>query len=192
MTEEEGETVRIVVTAFEPFGGSAVNASLEAVRLLEDVETAVLPVSFARVGEALRGIVASRPDAVVCTGEAGGRSAVSVERIAVNLMDAGIPDNDGARPVDREILPGGPAAYLSTLPTRPIAERIRACGIPAELSYTDGTYVCNCAFYRLMAAIRAEGSRIPGGFIHVPAAGMPPERAAEALRIAVRILREGL
>lgn len=186
--------MRMIVTGFEPFGGAEVNASWEAVKRMEGVEKRLLPVSFARARDEMDALVAEMPDAILCVGEAGGRSAISVERIAVNWMDARIPDNDGAQPVDESILPDGPAAYLSTLPTRDIVERLGEAGIPAELSYTAGTYVCNCAFYALMDAIARSGKPIPGGFIHVPARGMPVDRIAEGLRIAVgevaRRLRE--
>ena len=173
------------MTGFEPFGGAAINASWEAVRRLEGVEKRLLPVSFARACAEIRALVASGPDAVVCVGEAGGRSAISVERVAVNLMDARIPDNDGARPVDAPISPDGPAAYLATLPTRAVAARLAAAGIPAELSYTAGTYVCNSVFYALMDAVAQSGRPIPAGFIHVPAKGMPVETVAKALALAV-------
>ena len=182
--------MNILLTGFEPFGGSTVNASWEAVQRVDGVRRVLLPVSFARAGAMIREIVASGPDAVLCVGEAGGRPAISVERVAVNLMDAQIPDNDGARPVDAPVSPGGPAAYFAMLPAREIAERVRAAGIPAELSCTAGTYVCNSTFYALMEAIAKRGRPIQGGFIHVPARGMPAEQAAEALRIAVSILRE--
>ena len=176
---------RIVITAFEPFGGSAVNASWEAVKRLGGT---LLPVSFSRASEMIRRIVAAGPDAVICVGEAGGRSAVAVERVAINLMDAPIPDNDGAQPVDAPISPGGPSAYFATLPTREIVDRIRRAGIPAGLSYSAGSYVCNCVFYALMDAIAASRAPVPGGFIHVPARGLPAERAAEAIEIAVSCL----
>ena len=184
--------MRLIVTGFEPFGGAEVNASWEAVRHLEGVEKALMPVSFARARDSVRGIIAEGPDAVICIGEAGGRSAISVERVAVNLMDARMPDNDGAQPVDAPIAPEGPAAYFPTLPTREIAARLREAGIPAELSYTAGTYVCNSTFYTLMDAIARSGRPIPGGFIHVPAKGMPVPTLAEGLGIAVEAVKRQL
>ena len=183
--------MRLIVTGFEPFGGAEVNASWEAVRRLEGVEKVLLPVSFARAGGMIRELVAGAPDAVICVGEAGGRSSISVERVAVNLMDARIPDNDGARPVDGRIAPDGPVAYFATLPTRRIATRLREANIPAELSYTAGTYVCNAVFYALMDAVNRAGKPIPGGFIHVPAKGMPVQTIAEGLMIAVDAVRRG-
>ncbi len=182
--------MNITVTGFEPFGGAETNMSREAVLRLEDVRREILPVSFTRACARIREIAASRPDAVVCVGEAGGRSRISVERVALNLMDARIPDNDGVQPRDAEIAPGGPAAYMSGLPVRKILERLEQAGIPAELSCTAGTYVCNAVFYALMDEIRRTGSAVRGGFIHVPAAGMEPGEIAKALEEALRCLRE--
>lgn len=182
----------IIVTGFEPFGGAKVNASWEAVRELTGVEKALLPVSFERAAEAVRKIVSARPSAVICVGEAGGRDGISAERVAVNLMDARIPDNDGAQPADAPIRPEGPAAYFSTLPTRAIAEGIRAAGIAGALSYTAGTYVCNCVFYTLMDEIARLSAPTLGGFIHVPARGMETDRLTAALRIAVNCTEAAL
>lgn len=176
--------MRLIVTGFEPFGGTETNASWEAVRRLEGIEKRCLPVSFLRAKDEVRALVGEEPDAIICVGEAGGRSAISVERVAINWMDARISDNDGSQPIDQRIVADGPAAYFSTLPTRGILERLREVGIPAELSYTAGTYVCNCIFYALMDAIAQSEKPILGGFIHVPAKGMPVETIAEGLAIA--------
>ena len=173
--------MNIVVTGFEPFGGEKVNASWEAVRELQGVQTVLLPVSFRRAAAAVREIVSSSPDAILCVGEAGGREKISVERVAVNLMDARIPDNDGFQPVDAKIREDGPAAYFSTLPTRALAEAMEN----AEISYTAGTYVCNAVFYTLMDAARES---IPAGFIHVPKT-MEIPALTKALEAAVRIIR---
>lgn len=182
----------IVVAAFEPFGGAEVNASWEAVRRLEGVHKALLPVSFRRVRKAMRMILDSAPDAVLCVGEARGRAAMAVERVAVNLMDAQIADNDGLCPRDEAIYIDAPAAYLATLPTRRMVDEIREAGIPAELSYSAGTYVCNCTFYALMRAIEAAELPTLGGFIHVPARGTSAEELARGLEIAVGAIREAL
>lgn len=173
--------MNIVVTGFEPFGGEHINASWEAVRELAGVQKILLPVSFRRASAMIRNIVLSRPDAILCVGEAGGRSKISVERVAVNLMDARIPDNDGFQPVDIRIREDGPAAYFSSLPTRAMTEAMEN----AELSYTAGTYVCNTVFYTLMDAIK---DTIPAGFIHVPRT-METPRVTEALAAAVRVVR---
>jgi len=182
--------VNIVVTGFEPFGGSEVNASWEAVRGLADVRIVLLPVAFDSAARRIREIVSEKPDAVICVGEAGGRGVVSIERVAINLIDARIPDNEGYRPVDEPVCPDRPAAWFSTLPVRRILERMQGGGIPAELSCTAGTYVCNTVFYSLMDEIDRSGIKIPGGFIHVPAKGMDIGQIRDALKIAVNCLKE--
>lgn len=167
---------RVLLTGFSPFDGQAVNASWEAVDAVRsgwddgDVELVVrrLPVSFRRARQELRTAVAElAPDVVVGVGEAGGRSAVGLERVAVNLIDARIPDDDGSAPVDVPVIAGGPAAFLSTLPVKACAAAVRSAGVPVEVSMTAGTYVCNATFYALMhLAERTDGLR--AGFVHVP------------------------
>src|SRR5688500_10755813 len=145
--------MKVLVTGFEPFGGEALNASLEAVRRLPprigalDVETAELPTSYARALPALEAAIArSDPRIVLCVGQAADRSALCVERVAVNLQEARIPDNDGARPSDAPVVLGGPAAYLATLPVRAVVAALRAQELPAQLSMSAGTFVCNHVF----------------------------------------------
>ena len=167
--------MKALVTGFEPFGDAAVNPSVAAVRLLPrrlgglDLSVAVLPTVFGRAAEALQeAVVTTLPDIVLCVGLAGGRSEVSLERIAINVDDARIPDNAGQQPIDRPVVAGGPAAYFSTLPIKAAAAELRAAGLPAAVSNSAGTFVCNHVFYRLMhfAATRRPGLR--GGFLHVP------------------------
>lgn len=167
--------MKALVTAFEPFGGERVNASLEAIRRLParigaiEIESAVLPTSFARSLPALDAAIdRARPQLVLCTGQAGERAALCVERLAVNLQDADAPDNDGARPVDNPVIAGGPAAYLATLPLRPAVDALRADGLPAQLSMSAGTFVCNQVFYGLMHRAARERHRFRAGFLHVP------------------------
>jgi pyroglutamyl-peptidase len=104
---------------------------------------------------------------VICVGQAGGRAAITPERVAINVDDARIPDNAGAQPVDRPVVRGGPAAYFSTLPVKAIVAALRAAGLPSEVSQTAGTFVCNHVFYGLMHALRKRKD-LRGGFIHVP------------------------
>jgi pyroglutamyl-peptidase len=196
---------RILLTGFEPFGGDAVNPSGDAVRTVadgwdgpEDLVVAVLPVSFAGAASLLRELIADhRPDVVVATGLAGDRTAIGVERIAVNLADARIPDNDGAQPMDEPCLTGAPPAAFSTLPVKAIAAAIREAGIPAEVSHTAGTFVCNHVFF---AALDAVPAGTPAGFLHVPWAtghapagqpSLPADDIAAALRIAIRVTIDG-
>jgi pyroglutamyl-peptidase len=189
--------MKALVTGFEPFGGDRVNASLEAVRRLPsrvgelEIATAELPTSYARSLAALEdAIIRADPAIVLCVGQAGDRSAVCVERVAVNLQHARIPDNDGARPMDVPIAPGAPAAYLSTLPVRAAVAALRAQELPAQVSMSAGTFVCNHVFYGLMRLAAARRHAFRGGFLHVPAlsghaadgaAGMPLESIVVAI-----------
>jgi len=167
--------MKALVTGFDPFGGGRVNASLEAVRRLParigtlDIVTAVLPTSYARSIPALKAATRdARPGIVLCVGEAGERSLLSVERVAVNLQDARIPDNDGAAPADRPVVRGGPAAYFATLPVRKMVAALRAAELPAELSMSAGAFVCNHVFYGLMHLAATTKRNFRGGFLHVP------------------------
>ena len=191
----------MLLTGFEPFGGDAANPSGAAVTLVasrwegqEALITAVLPVTFAGAADRLRELLAEhRPDVVIAAGLAGGRAAIGVERVAVNLVDARIPDNDGDQPVDAPSVPGAAPAHFATLPVKEIARRITAAGIPAEISYSAGTFVCNHVFF---TALEAAASGTRAGFVHVPwsaehapstdAAALPLSDIARALEIAVR------
>jgi len=175
--------LRVLVTGLEPFGGSSVNPSMQAVLGLAadpppDIVlcTEILPVSHARTPQAVRDAVARhRPDVVIATGEASGRAEVSVERVGINVNDFRIPDNDGTQPVDVSVIEGGPAAYFATLPIKAVTAALRAAGLPAGLSNTAGTHLCNHTLYLLghLAATEYPGMRT--GFLHLPAL---PEQAA--------------
>lgn len=167
----------VLLTGFEPFGGEACNPSWEAVRalagkLLSDgsrIEVALLPCVFGQALSVLETQIQSlTPAVVVCVGQAGGRTELSVERVAINLDDARIPDNLGAQPIDVPIKSDGPAAYFSTLPVKAIVAALRAQGIPATLSHTAGTFVCNHVFYGLMDLAARDSSIERAGFVHIP------------------------
>ena len=161
----------ILITGFESWGDVPSNPTSELVEQLVSDEVAgeVLPVSFKRAGERLENLIRElRPEAVLNLGLAPERPVIRVERVAINLIDARIPDNDGDQPVDVPIDPDGPTCYLSTLPTREIVEAIRREGIPAFLSYSAGTYLCNYVMYKTLRILDIMGLRIPAGFIHVP------------------------
>lgn len=167
--------MKALVTGFDPFGGARVNASLEAVKRLParigtlDIATAELPTSYARSIPALKAAIAdAKPGIVLCVGEAGDRPLLSVERVAVNLRDARIPDNDGVAPVDRPVVRGGPAAYFATLPVRAMVAALRAAELPAELSMSAGAFVCNHVFYGLMHIAATTKRSFRAGFLHVP------------------------
>lgn len=173
---------KVLVTGFEPFAGEPINAAWEAVQALEsriDVAVQQLPTAFDRAIEALRSALETvNPDVVVCFGEAGGRTAVSIERIGVNLDDARIPDNAGQQPRERPIVPAGPDAYFSGLPVRELVQTLRAAGIPAEESWSAGHFVCNHVLYGLMHLLAQPcyaNRRVAGGFVHLP---YLPEQAA--------------
>ncbi|MCY9516865.1 pyroglutamyl-peptidase I [Paenibacillus apiarius] len=175
----------LLLTGFDPFGADSINPSWEAVRSLHGrtigkyhVHAVQLPTSFARAGAALREAMgAYAPDTVLCIGQAGGRPDITLERVAINLMDARIADNDGAQPTDDEVIPGGPAAYWSLLPVKALRQALQAAGIPCSISYTAGTFVCNAIFYTLMHELHMDSNRTGkrGGFVHIP---YLPEQAA--------------
>jgi pyroglutamyl-peptidase len=192
---------RVLVTGFEPFGGGSVNPSQRLVEELAadppsgiELETALLPVAYARSAGALRAAVdAARPDVVVCFGQADGRTGISIEQFAHNLDGAESVDNDGASSTV-EIDADGPAAYRSTLPVDAIVAALRAEGIPAAASRDAGGFLCNHVFYVLMRALDQRAD-VAGGFVHVPllpeqaldkdAASMPLETLVRAARVIV-------
>ena len=167
--------VTALVTGFDAFGGETMNPALEAVRRLpariDDIRivTRELPTVFGRSRAVLRAAMLEiRPDIVLCVGQAGGRSELSLERVAINVDDARIPDNAGQQPIDEPIEPDGPAAYFSTLPVKAAVHALRAAGLPAGVSQTAGTFVCNHIFYGLMHSLATEFPGARGGFLHIP------------------------
>jgi pyroglutamyl-peptidase len=171
----------VLLTGFEPFNKAAINPSWEAVVALKGwrnehfaVEVRRLPCVFGMANRVMAGLLEElQPDVVIATGQAGGRPELSVERVAINVDDASILDNDGQQPVDSAIVEGGPAAYFSTLPIKAIVHEMRERGLKAGVSQTAGTFVCNHVFYGLMHHIARTKAR--AGFIHVP---FLPEQAA--------------
>jgi pyroglutamyl-peptidase len=166
----------VLLTGFEPFGGARTNPSWDAasrVAATWDGPGAVharrIPVTFADApGAVLDAVAEVRPDAVVMLGLHGGAHEVRLERVAVNVADARIPDNAGAQPVDRPVVEGGPVGHWSTLPLRAALEALQAVGVPAALSPSAGTYVCNATFYAVQDALaKGTGPRV-SGFVHVP------------------------
>lgn len=207
--------LRVLLTGFEPFEGASLNPSWEAARALDgwcfdaagpSVPAAVrvqvharrMPCVFGAALAALDAALAElQPQLVIAVGQAGGRAAFTPERVAINVDDGRIGDNAGRQPIDQPVVPGAPAAYFATLPVKAIVQAVRGAGLPAELSNTAGTFVCNHLFYGLMhrlaqADARARGLR--GGFIHIPylpeqAARLPGPPPAMALADAVAALR---
>jgi pyroglutamyl-peptidase len=193
----------VLLTGFAPFDGESVNPSWQAVRALHGrringhrMIARQLPVEFgASLKELRTAIRETKPALVLCVGQAGGRASISLERVAINVDDARIPDNAGMQPIDVEIVKDGPAAYFTALPIKAMLAALRQNGISAEVSQTAGTYVCNHVFYGLMHMLR--NGRIRGGFVHIPyspeqaachpgAPGMPVETVSAGLRIALQ------
>jgi pyroglutamyl-peptidase len=168
----------VLLTGFDAFGGETVNPSWLAVQSLHGkrilgrkLVAAQLPTVFDASLPQLRQLLDKhRPELVICVGQAGGRSAISLERVAINVNDARIADNAGATPIDAPVVAGGPAAYFSTLPIKAMLRDLLARGIAAEVSQTAGTFVCNHVFYGLMhlLATRANLKAARGGFVHLP------------------------
>ncbi|AGW88471.1 MULTISPECIES: pyroglutamyl-peptidase I [Cupriavidus] len=174
----------VLLTGFEPFENEPINPSWEAVRALdgERVGDAVivarqLPCVFGAAIDAIGELVgALQPTLVIAVGQAGGRTEMSVERVAINVDDARIADNAGEQPIDTAIVEDGPAAYFSTLPIKAMVRDMRAAGVPASVSQTAGTFVCNHVFYGLMHRLaQHKRGEVRGGFIHIP---YLPEQAA--------------
>ena len=166
--------MKILLTAFDPFGGESVNPAEEAVKGVSapaGVELTKLTVPTV-YGKSIETVVAAMEradyDAVLCIGQAGGRSDLTVERVANNVNDAAAPDNAGVLLTDAPIAEDGPAAYFATLPVKAMVEGIRKVGIPASLSNTAGTFVCNQLLYGVLHSIAVAGRTTRAGFIHVP------------------------
>lgn len=170
-------SMKLLLTGFEPFGESKINPSEQVVRTLErekipgvDLHTTILPVERVRGPQTLLNAVARvKPDAVLCLGEASRRMAISIERVAINLMDYRIPDNAGQKIIDEPIVHGAPAAYFCTLPIRAMFDAVRAAGVPTELSLSAGAYLCNQVTYVLLHHLAQNRMNIPVGFVHLPA-----------------------
>ncbi|MFD6439773.1 pyroglutamyl-peptidase I [Peribacillus sp. NPDC060186] len=167
---------KVLLTGFEPFGGEKVNPSWEAVKqlhgeVIDDVTLVAeqIPTVFGKAVAVLEQLIQQHnPDIVICVGQAGGRLHITPERVAINMDDARIPDNQGNQPIDEPIADKGPVAYWSTIPIKRIVENMKESNIPASISHTAGTFVCNHIFYGLMDYITRTSSSIRGGFIHIP------------------------
>jgi pyroglutamyl-peptidase len=168
--------ITVLVTAFEPFGGEPTNPSAGAVELLQhmalpgvNLHTMLLPVEFIASQQRLWQTLARlEPDLVLCVGQAGGRTHLSLEQVGINLLEARIPDNAGFQPSGLPVITDGPAAYFSNLPLKAALHDLQAAGIPASISYSAGTYVCNATLYNLMDWIQRHRPQCRGGFVHIP------------------------
>ena len=204
---------KILLSGFDPFGGEPVNPACELLGILDGklldgyrIVTQKIPTARFRAAETLHSAITREdPIMILALGQAGGYSEIAVERVAINVDDYRIPDNDGNRPVDEPVVEGGPAAYWSTLPIRSMVRAMREVEVPAFVSNSAGTFVCNHLFYRLMRFLEGEGNVRRGGFIHVPymmeqaerlgQPGLPLEAMARGLEAAIlaaaAVCREG-
>ena len=167
--------MKLLLTAFDPFGGASINPAREALKLVADrvadVEIVKLevPTVFGKsIAAVTAAIQQNRPDAVLCIGQAGGRYGLTPERVAINLDDASIPDNEGNQPMDAPIFEDGAPAYFSTLPIKAMVAAIREAGLPASVSNTAGTFVCNHLMYGVLYTLAKHYPGVRGGFMHVP------------------------
>jgi pyroglutamyl-peptidase len=204
--------MKILLTGFEPFGGSGSNPSERVARSMEgismaglDAHSRILPVDRVHAADVLlQALEEVKPEVVLCLGEAPRRPVVSIERVAINLLDYPIKDNLGEQVKDIPIRADGPAAYFVTLPVRPILERLIAAGIPAELSLSAGTFLCNQVLYTLLDHLSLQEKVIPAGFIHLPSLpeqvtnkspqspSMALETSLKAVQMAIEVIAETL
>lgn len=189
---------KLLITGFDPFGGASINPSWEAVKLLPEyigdfqIIKLEIPTLFGTAAETvLREADRIQPDVILCVGQAGGRDAVTPERVGINIRSARIPDNGGNQPVEEPIAPNGPDAYFATVPVAKMAEAIRGAHIPGAISNTAGTFVCNDTLYSLLH--HYAGTPVKVGFIHVPylpeqgSPSLPLERTVAALTAAIAV-----
>ena len=198
--------MKIIVTGFDPFGGETINPSIECVKALPEIEGVELirlelPTVFKESAKRLNEVINDvKPDAVLSVGQAGGRTGITMERIAINVDDARIPDNSCQQPIDEVIQLDGEAAYFTTLPIKRIVKAIREAGISAEVSNSAGTFVCNHIMYQSLFAATKADKPFKAGFMHIPfipeqttdKPSLPLEESTKALQIAIETIRDYL
>jgi len=194
---------KVLVTAFDPFGGEVVNPALEAVMSLPDKIDGItiikleLPTVYNKSANILKEAMdKERPDAVISVGQAGGRAGITLERVAINIDDGRMSDNDGIVRTDVAIVDEGPAAYFSTLPVKAIVQDLRQAGIPVSMSDTAGTFVCNHVMYMALHHAAVNRLMLKAGFAHIPYSpkqvidkpnmpSMPTELVVEGLKVII-------
>ena len=198
--------MKIIVTGFDPFGGEKINPSIECVKALPEVEGVELirlelPTVFKESAKSLNEVINEvKPDAVLSVGQSAVRPGITMERIAINVDDARIPDNITQQPIDETIQTEGAAAYFSTLPIKRIVKAIREAGISAEVSNSAGTFVCNHIMYQALFAATKADKPFKAGFMHIPfipeqtmdKPSLPLEESTKALQIAIETIRDYL
>jgi pyroglutamyl-peptidase len=191
---------KVLLTGFEPFGNASLNPSGEIVKQIsgDNIVTAILPVAYTQSAERLLALIAEHtPDVVICLGQAEGRTAITPEKVAINLDDARLADNTGVLRNDVKIISDGPDAYFSTLPLKELVDAINAKGIPASISLSAGAFLCNHVFY--VAQNKFVGTHVRSGFVHVPLMEsqapefpgmptMPLDRMVTAVRAMLEVL----
>ncbi len=196
--------MKIIVTGFDPFGGETINPSIECVKALPEIEGVELirlelPTVFKESAKRLNEVINDvKPDAVLSVGQAGGRPGITMERIAINVDDARIPDNISQQPIDEAIQLDGEAAYFTTLPIKRIVKAIREAGILAEVSNSAGTFVCNHIMYQALFAATKADKPFKAGFMHIPfipeqttdKPSLPLEESTKAVQIAIETIRD--
>lgn len=188
---------KILITGFEPFGNDKINPALEAVRLIAgrklnggEISICQVPVvRYKSIDVVKQAIEDQQPYAVITVGQASGRTAITPERIAINVDDFRIPDNDGIQVIDEPVVEGGPDAYFTTLPVKAMVSAMQSEGIPAMISNTAGTFVCNHLFYGIQHYLK--DSNIRHGFVHIP---LLPEQSVDGSQPTMKLeqIAEGL
>ena len=192
--------MKLLLTAFDPFGGEPINPALEAVKLVADkvgdvnIVKLEVPTVFGKsIVTVIAAIEKEKPDAVLCIGQAGGRYDLTPERVAINLDDASIEDNEGNQPIDTAIFEDGAPAYFSTLPIKAMVAKIQEAGVPASISDTAGTFVCNHLMYGVLYTLAKKYPDVRGGFMHVPfVTSQVVKRSAPAPSLAVEQIVKGI
>lgn len=201
--------MKVLITGFDPFGGETVNPAYEAVKMLPDqiagakIIKLEIPTVYTKGGKVVEAAMEEhQPDVVLCIGQAGGRSSITIEKVAINLAEARIKDNEGNQPMDTALHADGDTAYFTNLPCKAVVNELREHRIPAHISYTAGTFVCNDVMYHVLYLIHKKYNKVRGGFIHVPYAleqvidkpqgtcAMSLETIAEGLELAIKAIVE--
>ncbi|MSU00096.1 pyroglutamyl-peptidase I [Tissierella pigra] len=197
--------MKVLITGFDPFGGEKINPAYEAIKGLADniggaeIIKKEIPTVFKKsIVELEKTIEEEKPDIVICVGQAGGRHDITLERVAINIDDARIPDNEGNQPIDKKVFEDGENAYFTSVPIKAMTQEIREGEVPASISNTAGTFVCNHIMYGLLYLIDKKFPNLSGGFIHVPFLpeqvldkGNVPSMSTENITKALRLAIEG-
>jgi len=191
--------MKILLTAFDAFDGESINPALESVRLVPEqigdiqiVKLEVPTVFYKSIDTVKEAVEKEQPDAVLCIGQAGGQYDLTPERVAINIDDARIKDNEGNQPIDRPIFPDGAPAYFSTLPVKAMVQEIRAAKIPASVSNSAGTFVCNHLMYGVLYHIHKSYPSMRGGFMHVPYSPQQTVNLADAPSMSIENIAKGI